>query len=259
MINQLFKIGDFCFRVICEENLTIPENFMKFASGEAEESYTYRIRVDNTFPKPIGEITAKRHDLQVYSQGGLETRYIGIAEIDEVYACYREISDKEAEIILSSNYGKRTVLDAKFTSLFALEKRLLQNDGLVLHCAYIKHEDMAILFSAPSETGKTTQAKLWEKYRKSKTVNGDRALLQKVNGRWTAKGWPVCGSSEVCNNEELQVKAIVMLSQGKTDEIERLNPVKAFSSLYSQVTVNSWNRNMSMKAIELVEDITTDI
>ena len=70
-------------------------------------------------------------------------------------------------------------IDPLFTSLLALERRLVRKDQMVLHCAYVEYRGEAILFSAPSETGKTTQAGLWEKYRGSRTVNGDRSLLGK--------------------------------------------------------------------------------
>ena len=111
------------------------------------------------------------------------------------------------------------------------------------------------MFSAPSETGKTTQANLWEKYRGSRTVNGDRALLGKRKGRWTAQGWPVCGTSEVCHNEEFPIRAVVMLSQAKENQAEQLPPGRAFPLLYSQITVNKWNMKDHLHAIDLIQEL----
>ena len=132
-------------------------------------------------------------------------------------------------------------------------------DAFVLHCAYIEYNGEAILFSAPSETGKTTQGNLWEQYKGAKTINGDRALLQKMDGRWIARGWPVCGSSEVCNNIEIPIRAIVMLSQGKEDVVTRLAPMKAFTRVYSQITINRWNVNANKYAMDMIEELVTDI
>ena len=125
---------------------------------------------------------------------------------------------------------------------------------MILHCAYVEYQGEAILFSAPSETGKTTQANLWEKYRGSRTVNGDRSLLGKAGGRWTAQGWPVCGTSEVCNNESVPIRAVVMLSQEPENRAERLTPGHAFPLLYSQITVNKWNMQDHLHTIDLIEE-----
>ena len=145
-------------------------------------------------------------------------------------------------------------IDPMFTSLLALERRLVKKNSMILHCAYVEYQGEAILFSAPSETGKTTQANLWEKYRGSRTVNGDRSLLGKINGRWTAQGWPVCGTSEVCNNEAIPIKAVVMLSQAKENKAEIMTPGHAFSLLYSQITVNKWNSIDHIHILDLIED-----
>ena len=130
---------------------------------------------------------------------------------------------------------------------------------MVLHCAYIEYNGEAILFSAPSETGKTTQGNLWEKYRGARTVNGDRGLLQKINGKWFVRGWPVCGSSEVCHNEQMPIRCIVMLSQAPVDSVERLHPAKAFAQIYSQITVNRWNRGANLRTMELIEELISDV
>ena len=145
-------------------------------------------------------------------------------------------------------------IDSIFTSLFALERHMIKNDSLILHCAYMVYQGKAILFSAPSGTGKSTQAELWKQYRGSRIVNGDRALLRKIDGVWSACGWPVCGSSDICEAEDTPLYTIVMLRQGETNHIERLSPVQAFTKLYAQITINQWNPAFVQRAMELIED-----
>ena len=74
-------------------------------------------------------------------------------------------AEDRAEIVLVRDEIKELHIDPVFTSLLALERRLVKKDSMVLHCAYVEYKGEAVLFSAPSETGKTTQANLWEKYR----------------------------------------------------------------------------------------------
>lgn len=253
-MDGLFLIGDFCFRLCWPEELALPENFMLFRTAAGEPEYSYRIQLTDRLPEPEGELIAQRPDIRVFFNHGLESRVIGVKGGD-FYACYRETTERSAEIALLRREAENMRFDVMFTSLLALERRMARKDALILHCAYIRHQGEAILFSAPSETGKSTQADLWEKYRGSRTVNGDKALLQCVNGRWTARGWPVCGSSAICENLSTPVRAVVMLSQGQEDELRRLSPREAFTQLYSQITVNTWNRDFAGKNMALIEGL----
>ena len=258
-MDRIFQIGDFVFRLCCPAEITPPENFMKFECESDSFEYTYQIKVSNTLPDPEGKLIAQRPDLTVFrcetGQGeSLECRLIGVKGNPEYYACYREVSENCAEVTLVGDRIAELHIDPMFTSLLALERRLVKKDSMILHCAYVEYQGEAILFSAPSETGKTTQANLWEKYRGSRTVNGDRSLLGKIDGRWTAQGWPVCGTSEVCNNEAIPIKAVVMLSQAKENRAERLSPGHAFPLLYSQITVNKWNTEDHIHTMDLIED-----
>lgn len=257
-MDRIFRIGDFCFRLICGEGIVPPEHFMVFAAESREPEYTYSLEYGRNFPACSGAAETSQPDLVVFQEGGLETRYIGVKGAAGYFACYQEESDRSARVIIDPDVRWLDV-DPVFVSLLALERRMNDWDGLILHCAYLAHQGSAILFSAPSGTGKSTQAGLWEQYRGGKTVNGDRCLLQKIDGQWHARGWPVCGSSGICENRDLPVRAIVMLSQGKTDTAQKFSPFRAFSQLYPQVTVNYWNREAQNKAMGLLEEIVSRV
>lgn len=255
-MNDIFTIGDFCFRLQLPESVPIPENFLKFQGG-AMPCYSYTVTLTDCFPEPVGQVLARRADLLVVRSGEREQRYIGVGGTP--YACYRETASDAASISLASDRIGEMVFDTAFTSLLALEKRQLALDALILHCAFVEYEGEAILFSAPSETGKTTQANLWEKYRGAATVNGDRCLLQKIGERWYARGWPVCGSSGVCRNKDVPIRAVVMLSQAPEDRAERLGAMKAFTQIYGQLTVNRWDREANLRAMALLENLVTAV
>lgn len=261
-MDRIFQIGDFAFRLICPEGVMPPDRFMMFACDTASKAvpeYTYRIRVSEQLPVPAGVETARRADLMVFRNGMNESRMIGVKGVEGYYACYREIRDDSAEITLAKGRIGGLNIDPVFSSLFAFERRMIQKGQMILHCAYVEYKGKAILFSAPSETGKTTQANLWEKYRGSRTINGDRALLGRKDGVWYAQGWPVCGTSEVCHNECIPVRAVVMLSQQKENRAVRLTPGQAFPLLYSQITVNKWNREDHVRTMDLIEEFLDSV
>lgn len=105
---------------------------------------------------------------------------------------------------------------------FALPHILLHKERLVLHASYISHKDRAILFTAPSGTGKSTQAELWRKHRGAEILNGDRAVVGLREEQPFAFGFPMSGSSEYCVNRSLPLSCIVSLKQGPENIIRRL-------------------------------------
>ena len=257
-MHKYFLIGNFYFELIYPEILTLPDHFMIFETGclNIPADYSYHLSLSRHFPTPDGICIVSRPDLTVFQGSAhLEFRYIGIRGISGYYGCYQEISDHAARIFFNPDRIQNLSIDPVFVSLFAFERRITDKNALILHCAYISYQNQAILFSAPSGTGKTTQAILWEKYRGSKTINGDRALLHMMNQQWYARGWPVCGTSGICHNECLPLKAIVLLSQGTQDSICYVKALEIFKLLYSQLTVNSWQSSAVKYTIHLLEHL----
>ncbi len=250
-----YCIGDVVFQISSEINLDVPAMFQKFEVVDVIPKYYYEIQVVGELPAITDHIVANREDLVVEDTTIGENRLIGMKGCSEYYAYYSEITSCSSKILLNSCQLDRLHMDPIFTSLLALERRMMESNKYILHCAYVKYKDEAILFSAPSETGKTTQANLWENYRQSRTINGDRALLSFSDQRLIANGWPVCGSSEICENESTPVRAIVMLSQGKENKIRQLHGREAFMMLYSQITINSWNQEFLNRGIDFIEQI----
>lgn len=258
-MDKLFRIGDFCFCVISELPYAAPDRFQQFAIEAGRPEYTYHIQEVQTLSGLEGKRIARRPDMEVFQDGTKESRLIGIKGTSGYYACYREISSRKADIWVTKLVQELMPSDTVYGSLFALDRRMIERGGLILHCAYIEYHGKGILFSAPSGVGKSTQAALWEKYRNSVTVNGDRALLRKKEGKWLACAWPVCGSSQICKRVDVPVHAIVMLRQGKKNSVMHLPPIEAFRQLYPQVTVNQWNPEFVQAVINGMEDLILQV
>ena len=82
-MDRIFQIGDFVFRLCCPEEVTPPENFMKFECESDSAEYTYQIKVSNTLPDPEGKLIAQRPDLAVFrceteKRENFECRLIGV-------------------------------------------------------------------------------------------------------------------------------------------------------------------------------------
>ena len=117
----------------------------------------------------------------------------------------------------------------------------------------------AILFTAPSGTGKSTQAGLWEQFAGAETLNGDRSMLRRVDGVWTAFGSPFAGTSGIYRNESAPVRALIVLRQAPENTIRRLSVAEAFRAIYSESVLPRWHTEAHQQVIRLVTEIVSEV
>lgn len=108
---------------------------------------------------------------------------------------------------------------------------ILFHQGIVVHAAAIEWKGKGILFSAPSGTGKSTQADLWKKYKGSKMINEDRPAIRKIDDTAYVYGTLWNGSSVKYRNCALPLEAIVILRQATDNNIVRLETQEAITML----------------------------
>ena len=119
-----------------------------------------------------------------------------------------------------------------------LPQLLLPYRTLVFHAAYIGWQGRGILFTAPSGTGKSTQAELWRALRGSEVLNGDKAGVS-LRESPMAHSMPFSGTSGICRNVSLPLRAIVVLSQAPENTVRRLGPSAAVSALCANLFARS--------------------
>ena len=141
-----------------------------------------------------------------------------------------------------------------------LELLLAQLQIFSLHSSLVRRaEGDAILFTAPSGTGKSTQAALWEQFAGAETINGDRSLLRRVDGAWTAFGSPFAGTSGIYRRDQAEVRAIIVLRQAPENTIRRLSAAEAFRAVYSESVLPRWHQDAHQRVISLVTEIVSEV
>ena len=129
-----------------------------------------------------------------------------------------------------------------------------------LHSSLVRRaEGDAILFTAPSGTGKSTQAGLWEQFAGAETLNGDRSMIRRVDGVWTAFGSPFAGTSGIYRNEHAPIRALVVLRQAPENTIRRLPLAEAFRAIYSESVLPRWHHDAHQRVISLVTEIVSEV
>lgn len=266
-----YRFGRTAIQISRPDNMTVPENMGKFEITEPnsdDRKVYYEIEfTDNikSYSEKYGEseqnrVLVRRINLTVLSTPTGECRHFYFLNPELPYAVSLQLTEDKWKVWVSADINSELHWDTVFVAMLSLEKHMFANGDMILHTAFLCHDGQAILFSGPSGIGKSTQAGLWEKYTShSHTVNGDRGLLMKENGVWYVGGWPICGSSGICNNEKYPVKAIVMLRQAKQNRCELLRGVQAFRELLPQITVNTWNSAFQLKAMDNIEDLINNI
>ena len=203
---------------------------------------------------PCGDLVACGRDFLAYLDGEDRISYLFAEDGEWRNAEFRILHrGKEHDVQTRIKTGKIThkmVLNA-----LSAEHFIARNHGFLFHCAYIDHNGKAILFTAPSETGKSTQAELWNRYRGAEIINGDRAVIRLTNGTLVAEGIPFAGSSRYCKNRSLPIEAVVYLAQAPRTSIRRMTGYEAFSRIWEGICVNMWDRD----DVELVSAVAQKV
>ncbi len=114
---------------------------------------------------------------------------------------------------------------------------VVMHGGMLMHGAVIELDGNAYMFTAPSGTGKTTHITQWQKLFGDKVciINGDKPLIRFIDGAFWAYGTPWCGKEHYNKNTKAPLKAIVLLSRGEENSIERIDGENFNKFLLKQV------------------------
>ncbi len=121
-----------------------------------------------------------------------------------------------------------------------------QNRGIyALHSASILYRDRLWLISAPSGTGKSTHAGIWNKVYGIPVINGDLNCIDVSKLPLIVKGTPWCGTSGIYDNKTYRLGGIILISQGKENIVtpaERMDNV--ILSAANRLISPSWTKDM---------------
>lgn len=143
-----------------------------------------------------------------------------------------------------------------------LRNRILFHGGILLHASLVAHENQGILFSAPSQTGKTTQARLWKQFRGARILNGDRTPIRpKANGSggYLAYGSPWSGAVPLYEVDKVPLRALVLLSQGPQNHAECIQPAQALTRLMPRCFLPYYDSDMMALAMDNLSAILAQV
>ena len=224
-----------------------------------KEPHRYSVSLVNLVDSPRGMLGKAEPGLQIYQDGQWEYRYRGAATNNAFTAYMRTAhSGKEHLVQLHRDYAS-WLGDKMMMEAMALDHLLAQEGGILLHASFVAYQDRAIIFTAPSGTGKSTQADLWVKYRNAELINGDRVCIRVTEEGVFAYGVPFAGSSQIAKNKTLPVTSVICLEQAQETSVRRVNGFQAFRRIWEGCALNPSNESDMMKASGVVQRILEEV
>lgn len=257
-MERLYRFADITFRITGRDDDLYQEDGMlaPFRVTEQKWDHSVSFEIVEQLPAPEGECAFRGNRIQVFQKEGKQVTYMGTFGEPHSRIC-RQGNQTRVQV-LRAQVPDRIMPRLVLNSLEA-EHHIVRHGGLLLHSSFIRVEDKAILFTAPSGTGKSTQAELWRRCRGAEIINGDRTAVMAGEKGVIAHGIPYCGTSGICRDAQLPVAAIVCLSQAPRDRVEPLGDMKAFRNLWEGCSVNLWDNEdvalCSQTVIEVIRQV----
>lgn len=185
---------------------------------------TMNTNVVDYIPVPDLEIKLKFKNRVIYIDG------------DKEIVCVYDKDNKKINIkvVYTKDYSKVDIYFNKslgdnlaeyeyiVTGIYFLEIAL-RHQLIPIHASAISYNNEAIIFSAPSTTGKSTHARLWQQvFEDVIIINDDKPLIKYENNQFLIVGTPWSGKSILNENLSVPLKAIVFLKQNKDNFVEEL-------------------------------------
>lgn len=260
-MRSYFRIANINICIESEFEILWNKYIKEFEVNECVFDEFYHIVVSDEFITE-GNVVYQDDSHIVFMNDGYEQRLHFYYGTNIPCMLYKE--SKEGKFVYVNKHYLYLFMEEDNYTIFnalAFEKVLMEHNAFVLHCSFIEYNGKAILFSAPSGTGKSTQASLWQKYECATIVNGDRAIVLKVNDKYYAYGMPICGSSDICLNKEVEILCVVYLYQNSVNSIRLLDKKTTMKNIMSETTISFFNPVFVSKIMDLCQDfaLNTDM
>ena len=252
-MNLDLRIGGIRFHIDCDSQIVCEKSFAPFfcTSKNVSDVNIIYSHDYSQVPKPTFPMVGEDLLMEYYRQDGRMLTMAKGTNGEHLSCCVSQDDDHMCHLNFSPDGGITTL--GGLMRLVPIRQVLLRRGVLFLHASQIGVGDAGILFSAPSGTGKTTQARLWQKFRGATLLCNDRTLTDGV----TTYGYPFDGSEPVCCGETRRLGAIVTLEQAPENSVRRLRPREALAHLMPQAVIDVWDPWSRTAAAELLLNVLT--
>lgn len=256
--NYYLKIADICVKIETPFKVNIYKESKNFICGKKKVDVFIKFIEVNNELKINGKLVA----IDITNIYQIKNKFIHefYSELEKKpYEWLIPITESYYEVIYIKGFEKYITYSGNVMQAINIEQLLNKKNAFILHSSFIKWNNKGILFSAPSGTGKSTQADLWEKYEDAEIINGDKAGVRKIDDKWMAYWLPFAGSSAIFKNKKAEIDCIIVLKQGKENKLTKLSPREAFIKIYKETTLHLWDEDFQNNIINMISDLVQNI
>lgn len=255
-----FQIAGLYSNIYAPKDLLAPE-LMDFvttteAPADAPIQYIYILTTPPALTQN-GTVLIRNDMLSIME---LEDEYILLFQaFSKIKEAHVRKDGKHCIIYCNSDTSTEDAPDISYVIRILFFYFALQNQIIALHSASILYRDKLWLFSAPSGTGKSTHAKLWQYIFHTPTINGDINLIGNTPNGPVVYGNPWCGTSGIYDTKTYALGGIFLLKQGHLNTIQSLSDDEKQLFLLHRSLSPTWTSDLLKKNHDTVKDLWTQI
>ena len=252
---------------ICEQKIHIemPDfpndcaDWRLFETNEAVADISVACQVGEKLPEISGRFCGEQGEFSVFSDGEKVFRKRSMGNLEGTLAEYDSKDGSDCRLYFTHKSFSVMTDERYFWSSVPLAQLLLPKKVVLMHASFIDIGGSAVLFPAPCGTGKSTQAELWRVHRNAEVINGDKAGVYLKDGKAFAGGVPFCGTSKICHNKNLPLKAIVLLSQGKENVAKHLKGFEALQGVINNMYLDLLAPSEKQMCVDFVIELLSTV
>lgn len=267
---QRFRIGTILMQLNINEDL-IADEFLPFQvppidmdgshnenadphtciAASSADDLIISLRFGEPHPRPTGTLLIHSEELMIVETE--EHYHLIFLSSPDLIACQIDKKGRFA-CFYCRDRASKTLKEELFHGMrFAFLYTARQHGLYAIHSASILYREKAWLFSAPSGTGKSTHAKLWQDLYDTPMLNGDLNLIGMKDGRPVVYGLPWCGTSGIFTTETYPLGGVIFLRQSDQNNIRSLTPDARSLMLSQRLISPTWTKEMLLSALTFCE------
>ena len=223
------------------------ETFEPFRyEGDAPAAYTIRTFIEETLSPPEQPPDYRLKDRLIFRGREGETTLKQDREGNVPIKVYQSYDRRTSYLYLKAGLAS-TNAEREYIFTGMLFMKIALNEGLLgLHGAAVAYNGEAVIFAAPSRTGKSTHRRLWQRHYEIETINDDKPLLSLEQGEIWVHPSPWSGKSRLTGTTPYPLHTIVFLSRGEENCIRELDFKESLEHLmrncYRPDSEDLWDR-----------------
>lgn len=258
-----YKIADIVIDLDCAQNL-IHQNLKTFEWKEQEEAQLYwSVHGSDS---PVIPNSVSWTELAGFCVGRFEDKVYVYYPLEDIYLIrWIVYEDNFSKATFYFNSGSLHNLskersDELIEYLFAFCREAfflgaLYMDGISIHSASLIYKGKGIVFSARSQTGKSTHTNRWKERFGTPILDGDVTVCRCLEDGIFVYGLPWSGTSGLFLNEKVELEALVFLKQGPRNIVSTMKIYEAFQQLFSRSFTPLWDSLLAQQRMKLTEAI----